>query len=224
MEMPCILGKDRKLKVMLCKKIKVWKEYEEKLLNEENDWHKSLEIAKVEGPCEQVSLEDVMETFALMNEGNVAGPSRVTVELLNVCKKEAVRRLAEVANNMLEGSKMPEWWRKSDLISIFKGNGDVRSCGNYRSIKLLEHGMKVIERIFQRRLWKVVKLDEMQMGFIPGRGTMDAIFITRQLMEKYEMAGRNLYMVFVDLEKAFDIVPKEVMWWLLRRKGCWKQK
>ena len=91
------------------------------MLNEENDWHKSLEIAKVEGPCEQVSLEDVMETFALMNEGNVAGPSRVTVELLNVCKKEAVRRLAEVANNMLEGNKMPECWRKSDLISFFKG-------------------------------------------------------------------------------------------------------
>ena len=84
--------------------------------------------------------------------------------------------------------------------------------------------MKVIERIFQRRLRKVVELDEMQMGFIPGRGTMDAIFITRQLMEKYEMAGRNLYMVFVDLEKAFDIVSKEVMWWLLRRKGCWKEK
>ena len=62
--------------------------------------------------------------------------------------------------------------------------------------------MKVIERIFERRLRKVVKLDEMQMGFLPGRGTTDAIFIMRQLLEKYEMAGRNLYMVFVDLEKA----------------------
>ena len=57
--------------------------------------------------------------------------------------------------------------------------------------------MKVIERIFERRLRKVVKLDEMQMGFLT-----DAIFIMRQLLEKYEMAGRNLYMVFVDLEKA----------------------
>ena len=37
MGMPCILGKDGKLKVTLQEKIKVWKEYEEKLLNEEND-------------------------------------------------------------------------------------------------------------------------------------------------------------------------------------------
>ena len=56
--------------------------------------------------------------------------------------------------------------------------------------KLLEHGMKVIERIFERTLLKVVELDEMQMGFMPGRGTTDAIFIMRQLLEKYEMAGR----------------------------------
>ena len=136
MGMPCILGKDGKLKVTLLEKIKVWKEYEEKLLNEENDWNKSMEITKVEGPCEQVSTEDVMEALILMNTGKAAGPSGVTVELLNVCKKESVRRLAEVANNMLGGNKMPESRRKSDLIPIFKGKGDVRSCGNYRSIKL----------------------------------------------------------------------------------------
>ena len=104
-------------------------------------------------------------------------------------------------------------------IPIFKGKGDVRLCGNYGSIKLLEHGMKVIERIYERKLQKVVKLDEMQMGFMPGRGTTDAIFILRQLLEKYEMAGRDLFMVFADLEKPFDRVPREVIWWSLRRKG-----
>ena len=107
MGMPCILGKDGKLKVTLQEKIKVWKEYEEKLLNDENDWNKSLEITKVEGPCE-VSTEDVMDALDLMNTGKAAGPSGVTVELLNVCKNESVRSLAKVANNMLEGNKMPE--------------------------------------------------------------------------------------------------------------------
>ena len=50
--MPCILGKDGKLKVTLQEKVKVWNEYKEKLLNEENNWNKSVEIAKAESPCE----------------------------------------------------------------------------------------------------------------------------------------------------------------------------
>ena len=69
---------------------------------EENGWNKILEITKVEGPFGQVSIEDVMEAFALLNKGKAAWPSAVTVELLNVCKKESVRRLAKVANNVLE--------------------------------------------------------------------------------------------------------------------------
>ena len=80
---------------------------------------------------------------------------------------------------MLEGSNMPECWRKSDLIPIFKGKEDVRSCGNYRSIKLLGHGMKVIERMLR----KAVELDEIQMGFMPCRDTTDALLMMRQLME-----------------------------------------
>ena len=38
-------------------------------------------------------------------------------------------------------------------------------------------------------------------------------------LQKYEMSGRKLYMVFVDLEKAFDHVPVEVICWALKRKG-----
>ena len=93
MGMPCILGKDGKLKVTLQEKIIVWKECEEKLLNEENDWNKSMEITKVEGPCEQVSTEDVMEALVLINKGKAAGPSGVSVELLNVCKKRVCEKI-----------------------------------------------------------------------------------------------------------------------------------
>ena len=46
-------------------------------MNEENDWNKSMEITKVEGPSEQVSTEDVMEALILMNTGKAAGPSGV---------------------------------------------------------------------------------------------------------------------------------------------------
>ena len=79
--------------------------------------------------------------------------------------------------------------------------------------------MKVLERVIEGRLRKIVKIDCMQFGFMSGRSTTDAIFIVRQLQEKYLAKSRDLWMAFVDLEKAFDRVPREVIWWALRYLG-----
>jgi hypothetical protein len=53
---------------------------------------------------------------------------------------------------------------------------------------------------------------------MPGRSTTDAIFIVRQLQGKYRERRRQLYHVFVDLEKSFDRIPRRVIRWVLRRQ------
>ena len=65
-----------------------------------------------------------------------------------------------------------------------KVKGNVLECGNYHTIKLLEHGMKVVECVFKKKLRKIVKIREEQYRFVAGKGTTDAIFILRQLQEK----------------------------------------
>ena len=57
----------------------------------------------------------------------------------------------------------------------------------------------------------------MQFGFMPGRGTTDAIFILRQLQKKYLQKKKNIYFAFVDLEKAFNHVPRRILWWAMRK-------
>ena len=64
--------------------------------------------------------------------------------------------------------------------------------------------MKVLERIVDGLLRQMVTIDDSQFGFVPGRGTTDAIFVIRQLQEKYLAANKILYMALVDLEKAFE--------------------
>ena len=60
----------------------------------------------------------------------------------------------------------------------------------------------------------------MQFGFMPGKGTTDAIFIMRQVQEKHQAKKKKLYYAFVDLEKAFDRVQREVVRWGFAEAGC----
>ena len=76
--------------------------------------------------------------------------------------------------------------------------------------------MKVLDRIVDR-LRQFVSIDNSQFGFVPGRSTTDAIFVEKQLQEKYLPANKRLYVAFVDLEKAFDGVPRKIIWWALRK-------
>ena len=90
-------------------------------------------------------------------------------------------------------------------------------CYRFSKEKLLEHALKVIERVIERRIREKVKIDAMQFEYMPGKGTTNAIFTVRQMQEKYGCKRKKFYFAFVDLEKAFDRVPREVTRWALVR-------
>ena len=71
----------------------------------------------------------------------------------------------------------------------------------------------------RKRLCGIVSVDEMQFGFMPERGTIDAVFILRRLQEEYHVKGKKLCMCFVDLDKAFDRAPRNVLECALRKNG-----
>ena len=64
--------------------------------------------------------------------------------------------------------------------------------------------MKVYEKTLEKRLRDIVKIDEKQFGFQPRKSTVDAIVVLRQLLEKFGAKKKRFFLVFVDLEKAFD--------------------
>ncbi|KAK3537373.1 hypothetical protein QTP70_008831 [Hemibagrus guttatus] len=197
-----------------------WKEYFEELMNEENEREKRVEgVNSVEQKVDKIRKDEVRKALKRMKSGKAVGPDDIPVEVWKCLGEAAVEFLASLFNRVLERERMPEEWRRSVLVPIFKNKGNVQSCSNYRGIKLMSHTMKLWERVVEARLRKVVEICEQQYGFMPRKSTTDAIFALRILMEKYRDGQRELHCVFVDLEKAYDRVPREELWYCMRKSG-----
>jgi len=75
--------------------------------------------------------------------------------------------------------------------------------------------------MIQQRLKKHVEevVAEEQPGFHAGRGTMDQVFVIRQLSQKFFEENQRLFNNFVDFKQAFDSVWQERLWQVLRHYG-----
>ena len=137
--------------------------------------------------------------------------------MLKAAGESGVKWVTDICNEVVSSGVVPIDWKRSWMVYAYKGKENALECSSYRGIKLLEHVLKVLERVIEARIRKIVKIDEMQFGFSPGKGTTDAIFIVRQVQEKFLGKQKELWIAFVDLEKAFDRVSRDVIWWALRR-------
>ena len=120
-----------------------------------------------------------------MKNGKATGPDNLPVEVWKSLGRTGVTFLKEALNKITDGEKIPDIWRKSILIPIYKNEGDAMNCGNYRGIKLMCHSMKLYERVHDDRLRNIVSISEEQFVFVKGKSTTDAVFALRQLQESY---------------------------------------
>ena len=156
---------------------------------------------------------EIRKQLSNVGRNKACGPDDVPIEVIMVVaemKHELLQRI------MADG--IPDSWKKSKLIPILKNKGDILECNNYRGIKLMSHFMKLWKRIIEARLRQIVNIRKNQFGFRTGKSTTEPVFVLRQLQEKCREKNKDLHMVFVDLEKIFDRIPRDLIWWCLRKK------
>ena len=224
--------KDKTGNILLSDKKEIlnrWAEHFNSVLNQISDFDDSVldELPDFEVNEHLSSLPTQAETdFAIkqMASDKAAGSDSIPAEVYKHGGDLLKKRLRDLFVLIWEHRHLPQQLKDALIVHIYKRKGDISCCDNHRGISLLSIAGKILARIVLNRLQKHIEernvIPESQCGFRPKRGTSDMIFSIRQLQEKCRERNLDLYMVFIDLTKAFDTVNREGLWKILKKIGC----
>ena len=112
--------------------------------------------------------------------------------------------------------------RDAKILTLYKNKGERSDCNNYRGISLLSIIGKVYAWVLLVHLQKLAEhiYPESQCGFQAERSMVDMVFSLHQLQDKCREQWMPLYIAFIDLTKAFDLVSRDGLFKALCKIGC----
>ena len=153
------------------------------------------------------------------------GPDSLVVRLLKIdepAEPIVLERFHAILVELWTGGDVPQQWKYATIKVLYK-ESDRSNCNNYRGISRLSHQGKVLLNIVANRLSDYCEahgiLTDEQCSFRPERPTVNMLFVVRRLQELARRRRIPLYMCFVDPQKAYDSVDRELLWKVLARAG-----
>ena len=167
-------------------------------------------------------LDELNKATDSLSAGRAQGNDGIPLDLIKRFKGTLLTHLHDVLCPRWKEGSVPQDMRDAKLVNLYKNKGDRSDCNNYRRISLLSIVGKVFARVVLARLRKLAELiyPESQCGFRAERSIVDKIFSIRQLQEKCKEQQKPLYVAFIDLTKAFDLVSRDDLFQILSRIGC----
>ena len=112
-------GKVGRLSFSVIDRGRTWKEHME-IMNKENEWDNMTQADAVEGPIEMVTRGEIVKAMGKVKSGKAAGPSEVSLEMITSSGVVEINVMMELCQQVLDGRGMPEDWKMSVVIPIFK--------------------------------------------------------------------------------------------------------
>ncbi|KAK3551056.1 hypothetical protein QTP70_011498 [Hemibagrus guttatus] len=167
-----------------------------------------------------ITHAEVTEVVQQLLGGKAPGVDEIRPEYLKSLDVVGLSWLTRLCNIAWRSGTVPLDWATGVVVPLFK-KGDRSVCSNYRGITLLSLPWKVYSRVLERRVRPLVepRIQEEQCGFRPSRGTLDQLYTLHRLLEGSWEFAQSVHMCFVHLEKAFDRVPRGILWEVLWEYG-----
>ena len=167
-----------------------------------------------------ISKDEIREAVISIKRGKGAGIVETTVDVIKTASEPMIEMLEKISLKVWDEEQSPKDWSCMLVAPIYK-KGDKRDLANHSVIALFSISGKIFHKVLLNRMRDQIKekAKESQYGFRPGQGTVDAIFLIRQIIEKDKERKIALHFSFIDFKAAFGIIRRIALWKMLRSIG-----
>ena len=171
---------------------------------------------------EVLSIKELSKAIDRLPSGKTPGKDCIPAEIIKSSKSTFLVPLHKLLTQCWKEGSVPQDMRDANIITLYKNKGNHSNCNNYHGISLLcVIGKLFVCIILYSLLLLADKIcPQSQCGFHSKRSTVDMTFPLCQLQEKCREWNQSLYLAFVDLTKAFNLVSRDGLFKMLPLIGC----
>jgi len=183
--------------------------------------HITDELKQAENKKDGRTIEstELKKVIKKLKRNKSLGPDKIPNEIFIEANDETIEVYNSLFNKIYETEEIPLSWLIGHILRLYKGKGIKGQCSNERGITLASNPGKVFERIINERTKKDVRLTDKQAGGIPGSATCDHLIILDQTIQEIRRNKKTAYIVFLDVQKAYDKAWLDGILYALNKNG-----
>jgi hypothetical protein len=168
------------------------------------------------------SAEEVAKAISKCKCGKSSGTDNVSDDIIKLSGDCGVAMFVHVFRLVFEAMKMPSKWLEVSVTIVGKPGRDKSLLSSYRPISLIQCSLKLLEGVIADRLvdWWEGVIGYMQCGFLRSRQMAENIVALKALAAHASAQGRSCFVAYLDLQSAYDLVDRSILFSCLERKGC----
>lgn len=166
------------------------------------------------------TVEEVKYAIKSTKDGKAVGPDNFHSEFLKLMDYDGIKWLTNIFNSIYDTGVVPQEWLVSTFINLPK-KPNARKCEDYRIISLMSHLLKTFLKVIHKRIYTKCEeqLTRTQFGFRDALGTREALFAVQVLFQRCRDVNCDIYVCFIDYQKAFDRVKHDKLMTLMQEIG-----
>lgn len=166
-----------------------------------------------------ITKNEIQKAIQELHNYKSTGPDGIKNEFIKYGGENLKNEILKLFENIYHTENIPEQWKLSYIVNIDKGKKDKEDLNNKRGISLCSNIGKIFEKIIVNRLNTELNFTEAQAGARTNRNCVQQIFTIKSIIQDSYNENKELYVTYIDLEKAYDRAWADGIFYIIWQRG-----